>query len=442
MLLRIGFVAEIFATLICIHCIYGKKIRLDVRTVSTFLSILLILQIINSYRLGGVFSLIIYIVLFLYCKFEFRSSFIDTVISLVLCMILLTSIQFVCVLFVSLLRIEGEYVQHIVNNTVALFISGILFPKCNLHRFQKSLCKNSRVVMFFIGFMCLVVTIMLLQGKVFYEIKVEYYALAIPAVFMLLYLIWMWHTAQAEAERMEEEIHKAEENSKDFENLLTSVRLRQHEFKNHMAAVFSAHYTYKTYEKLVQAQSEYCEKIVTENRYNNLLLLGNNILVGYLYGKFQEAEEDGIKISYEIAAAVDKMRVPTYYVVEMLGILLDNAVEALKAPAGKWISRENDKSDRKAVIASAQKRISFEVFELEEAYRFSVMNPYPYISYDEILEWFQPEKSEKGSGRGLGLYHLKCLCEEWKCDIGCKNVEIEDNNWIAFTLKIEKTDNE
>ena len=100
----------------------------------------------------------------------------------------------------------------------------------------------------------------------------------------------------------------------------------------------------------------------------------------------------------------------------MLGILFDNAVEALKG--------------------SSEKVISFEVYELSDGYEFTVKNPFRYASYDEISQWFQLEKSEKGVGRGLGLYHLKRLCEEWKCDIVCRNEEIEQSNWIVFTLKM------
>ena len=62
--------------------------------------------------------------------------------------------------------------------------------------------------------------------------------------------------------------------------------------------------------------------------------------------------------------------------------------------------------------------------------------------YDEILEWFQLEKSEKGRGRGLGLYHLKCLCNDWNCDIQCGNTEIDKNNWnscLELNKELAKT---
>lgn len=422
MMLHIALVAEILATIICVHCIYGRKIKLDVKTVGAILGILIILEISNAFPLGGMLSLGGYLILFVYCKSEFHYSVGKTIISLLLYIIILSSIQFACVSLVNIVVSDKQLVRNVIGNIFVLIICMSVLPKCRLHRLQSRICERSRQVILLLGFMCLIVMMLLLQEKIFYKIQMQYFVFAVPAIFLLLYVMFKWYTAQTEVEKMEEEIHRVEENAKEYEGLLTKVRLRQHELKNHMAAIFSAHYTYKTYEKLVQAQEQYCNKLLSENKYNSLLLLGNNILAGYLYRKFQEAEADGIEIKYKITAKVDKNQPPTYYLIEMLGILFDNAVESLRI--------------------SGEKIISFEVCETDDGYEFYIKNPFPYVPYNEISEWFKLGKSGKGSGRGLGLYHLKCLCEEWKCDIGCRNTEIEQSNWIVFNLKIGKVDNE
>ena len=419
--LHIALVAEILATIFCIHCIYGKKVRWDVKTTGTVLGILAILEIINHYQLGGIFSFLVYIILFVYCKSKFKGSMKETLISLILNMVIMTSMQFICISLIDIVVSEMQLVRNAIGNVLVLIICISILPKCGLHRIQNNILKRSRQIILFLSFICFIVTILLWQEKIYYAIQMQYFVFAIPAIFMLLYLILKWYTAQEEADRMEEEIHRVGEHVKEYESLLTKVRLRQHELKNHVAAIFSAHYTHKTYEKLVQAQEEYCNKLLSENKYNNLLLLGDKVLAGYLYGKFQEAEADGIEIKYRITTKADKIQVPTYYVIEMLGILFDNAVDALKN--------------------CEKKIISFEVCEKDDRYEFCVKNPLPYVSYDEISEWFKLGKSGKGSERGLGLYHLKCLCEEWKCDVGCRNIEMEQHNWIVFTLKTDKADN-
>lgn len=420
MTLHIALTAEILATISCLYCIYGKKVTWDVKTTVAVLGSLVILEIINTYQMGGGFSFLVYVLLFIFCKSEFHYSVADTILSLLLYIIILSPIQFLCVSMINIVISEKQLVRNAIGNVLVLIICMSVLPRCGLHRLQKSILKKSKEVLLLLGFVCFIIMILLLQEKIYYAIQMQYFIFAVPAILILLYLILKWHTAQAEAEKMKEEIYKIEENAKEYESLLTKVRLRQHELKNHMAAIFSAHYTYKTYEKLVQAQEEYCNKLLCENKYNNLLLLEDKVLAGYLYRKFQEAEADGIEIKYKIAVKADKIQVPVYYIIEMLGILFDNAVESLKI--------------------SEKKIISFEVCETKDGYAFHIKNPFPYVPYDEISEWFKLGKSGKGSERGLGLYHLKCLCREWNCDIGCRNIEMEQHNWIVFTLKTGKVE--
>ncbi len=421
MMLHVVLVTEVFATVMCIHSIYGRKLEWDIKTVAAILGILTILEVANVFRLSGISSLIIFVIIYAYCRSMFKKPIIENVISLVLCMIIVTSTQFI---FSSVVRmiITEEYLRSAVSNIAMVHVFALHFVRCGMNKLQRAVVRKSKFVVVSSCFMCLIVLLMLLQGKVFYEIQMQYFTLVVPAVFMILYLIVQWYCTQTEVEKKEKEIRITKENKKEYDNLLTKVRLRQHELKNHISAIFSAHYTYKTYEQLVQAQEEYCNRLLHENKYNNLLMLGDNVLTGFLHGKFREAEADGIEIRYKIGTRVNNIQVPTYYVIEMLGILFDNAVEALKD--------------------CTEKVIFFEVYEVGNEYELSIKNPYSYVSYDEILEWFQLEKSEKGRGRGLGLYHLKCLCNDWNCDIQCGNTEIDKKNWIEFKLKIGKADNE
>lgn len=419
MLLHILLVAEILATVICIHGIYGRKMKLDLPIVGLILGVLILLELSNFFQVSGSFSLIIYIILFLYCKWRFKSSIGDVLISLVLCMIVITSVQFVCSSIIRLF-VANEYIRSTISNMFVFIIISMRFMLYGLYNLKKSFVRKSRFVVILLGFMCLIILGILLQGKVFYEIHLQYFVFAVPAIFMLLYSIVKWYSVQTKVEDLKEEVRVTKDSKKNYDDLITKIRLGQHEFKNHLTAILSSHYTNRTYEKLVQAQEEYSKKLLDENKYNDLLMLGDNILVGFLYGKFQEATSDEIEIKYKISAKVNNIQVPTYYLIEMLGILIDNSIDALKD--------------------FSEKNISFEVYETNTAYEFLVKNPYRYVSYDEMIEWFEIDKSEKGRGRGLGLYHLKCLCEKWNCDIGCRNIEIDKHNWIMFMLKVNKAD--
>ena len=68
MMLHIALVSEILATIICIYCIYGRKVEFDVKTVGIILGILTILEVANSFQWGGILSLSGHVILVIYCK--------------------------------------------------------------------------------------------------------------------------------------------------------------------------------------------------------------------------------------------------------------------------------------------------------------------------------------------------------------------------------------
>ena len=50
------------------------------------------------------------------------------------------------------------------------------------------------------------------------------------------------------------------------------------------------------------------------------------------------------------------------------------------------------------------------------------------------------ENDCKGSERGLGLYYVKKLCEEYDASVLCQYKEYSQENWIEMTLEIKKSD--
>lgn len=414
-------IAEILTMFIGIYCIYGGRPTLDRKTLGTFFGILFVLEIINCNQLNGLYTFLTYIIIFAYCKARFRCSIVEAIISLVLCIALITFAQIPSFFIViNILPTADEYTQYAVINIITLAIFVVLFYTKGLHRLKKSMRRHNKFVIVSLFFMSAITMIILFEMKLFHVVYIQYFFLAIPAIVLLLYAIVKLDTAQSETESMKERLDEMEGNKANYENLLTKVRLRQHAFKNHMETIASFHYTHKTEEDLMQMEETYCRQLLEENKYNELLLIGNNILAGYLCGKFQAAENEGIKIDYKIASKISQCGVSMYHVIEMLGILFDNAMEAVKD--------------------MTEKNFFFSVCEVDDEYEFLIRNPFPYVSYKEIEAWFRFEKSAKGDERGLGLYHLKCLCKEWNCTISCRNMEIDNKNWIVFSLRIEKTD--
>lgn len=421
MWVQVVLILEIIAVISCIHCIYGRAVKLDIGTSVVFLSMLIILQIANSFEGLGWVSFGIYIPIFLYCRMAFRDRVHRATLRIILSTILIAIIEFICFFAISFFIKNNLVLRNIIGNAMVLLVCIFVLPKLKMETLDVVFWRKHRLLKWFLLLMFLVILVLMFQGKINGKINIDKFILVIPSILVVLLIMIKWNASQKKVDHIERTIDVTKEAEESYSELLTTVRLRQHEFKNHLTAILSAHYTYDTYEKLVKVQDEYCQQLISENKYNDLLRISNKVIVGFLYKKFIEMEDDGIEINYKVASKLEKCPVPAYYLIEMLGILLDNAAEAQK--------NYNDK----------QVRLS--VFENTNRYVFEVGNRTPYIEFDEISSWFKEGCSSKGNNRGLGLYHIKCLCEELDCQIGCRNILLSEENWLIFVLEINKDKN-
>ena len=421
MLVRLALVIEIISMIICVHRIYGKRIQWDILTIGLAVALLIVLDVINTLHMDKMTTSIVFVLIYLYCKLKFQDTFLRTGISIIFLTIIMSALQFMCLTLSSILLPRNEMYRVLLADVAGFVCCQCLLPKMRIDSLLKNLHYSCKRVFCILAIVSLIVALLLLQDKILKGIRVDIFLLAIPMTLIVVLLIGRWNGSKKDIEQIEKELENNERMQLNFESLLEDVRIRQHEFKNHIAAIFSAHYTYKTYKKLVQAQSEYCNRLLQDNKYNNLLLIKNNILAGFFYEKFKEVEDDANGFEYKIHGTFANVQIPTYHIIEIMGILIDNAVEAIK-----------DDDD---------KLISIEAYEDDLICCFVIRNTHKYITYTTMEQWFQKGVSTKGINRGIGLYYVKTLCEEWQCNIRCENVNVDDKNWIQFTFEINKAAN-
>ena len=361
MLIELAFVIETITIVICLDRIYGRKIRLDIPMILfVFLSVF-IEKVLEVTGFDEINTMIFMAILFVLCKFRFKESWMETGISIVLLSVIITLCQFLCVLIMSLIISNDEVLRCVLVNIEVLCFSIFLLPKFKLNVFKKSInLQNKYIISVFIIITGTVLYI-LLQNKLFHRIRADRFILLVPAVIVLGFMYAKWNNSQKIIEKLEKEKYHDMCMQKRYDEILKEIRLKQHALKNHLAAIFSTHHTYKTYEQLVYAQGKYCNKLVEEHKYNNVLLIGNTILSSFLYDKFKEIEDEGISLEYRISTKLENLSIPTYHMVEIMGILMDNAKEAL-----------NDMEE---------KFVSVELTENQQACFFTIRNTYRYVSY-------------------------------------------------------------
>lgn len=410
---------ELLSVFLCMFRVYGKKPKPEIKGIITFGVMFIILDAVNYWGISRNFIFLAYVVLAIYCMLNFKEKPIKAVVGVVLAVSIMAVIQFCSMILLSVFSFEYYIIRDLLGISVTFLFTWLLLPFCKVDKLRDAICRKHWLMYIIFVFITFIISFAIISGKMSNELQMGMFLFGIPAIGIIVFLVIYWDISMAKEKTMKDEIEVMNSMQHRYDELLEQVRINQHGFQNHITAVFSSHYTCKTYEQLVETQQAYCNELCEENKYNNILLIQNNILAGFLYDKILEIERKQIKYSYKIETKVDECRIPYFYLIEVLGILIDNAMEAV-------LENQNEGMIYLATLKD------------ESGYKFIVGNTYRQVNYDEIEKWFMIGKTTKGKGHGLGLYRVKQLCKEWNCEINCLNQMMEGQNWIMFELFVEE----
>lgn len=125
------------------------------------------------------------------------------------------------------------------------------------------------------------------------------------------------------------EIEKLVEKNKNLSEVNDSIRCFKHDFNNIIQAITG-------YIDLndIEALRIYFESLVKDCHHLNMIdklnyeVCDNPAIYSILINKYKKAQESNIKINIEIVACLKELSNKSYVIARMLGILLDNAIEA------------------------------------------------------------------------------------------------------------------
>ena len=420
------FLAEIISIIYSLHLLYGEKFRLEIKTISLICIDIIFLQMIAEFHWSNSLTLLLHPIIWCYCLIRFGTDIKRLIINNITYIILLTCIQFMGVILLEFVKIPfpDESYRNLFINILVLCVTFFVLPKLKLHELSIYLQKRETIIWLGMIGSTIVIFVLLFQIKSSGGIEIRRFLLFIPFIIIIQVLSYSQQKYKLKAmeQNMELKMHELYDDS--YSELIKSIRARQHDFKMHIHAIHSMHYTCKTYEELVQKQKEYCEQILEDNKFNKLLTEGNSIIIGFLYGKFISLEKNGVELEYHIRFEETQMGLPSYCLVEILGNLLDNALEES--------TKQSDKRYRKIFFS----------LNSDNNVELIIRNRTEYVSYKKIEEMFEAGKSSKGKHRGMGLYRVKKLCEEYKCDLVCHNQIVDEENWLEFRIIIKDSTRE
>ena len=119
------------------------------------------------------------------------------------------------------------------------------------------------------------------------------------------------------------------------EELISQVRARQHEFNNRMMAIEAAVTSADTIEEARKEVTALTGSIGISLNDRELLSCDSKMIAGMLFGKIKQAEAANHHIELSLHGLFKKTVTPETEWIEVIGILLDNAIEA--SPKGSTI---------------------------------------------------------------------------------------------------------
>lgn len=405
-----------------LHTLYGKKICWNIYSIAFVVIDYILMLATKLFGVNQNLSVMIYPLLAIYCFVQFKSKIQEIIVNIVLTVIMLLGIQLIPLLVFGILGellIGYENVAIVISNLIILIIAIVLYKKVDLHTISLTFQRNSKLIGLILLLESTLVFLLIFQYKNAYgKVPIKYTVISgIMVLIIILCIHGLLYRIKYQEKQAELEAYKT--YSAAFSDLITQIRARQHEFDNHISALCNLHYICKDYDELVQEQSKYAKDVISNNRFHRLLVSGNPVIAGFLYGKLSSIQEQGIEVTYTFHISEFTSKIPVYLVVELIGNLLKNAVEAVKTQ-------------------QVEKQIHLSCTENENEFCLGVRNRSEKIPLDEMGRFFEKGYSSKGSGRGLGLYNVKEICEKYGVDIVCDNTEVDDKNWFLIELHIKK----
>lgn len=395
-ILNLMWALECLMIIMCLHIVNTKKFHLSLQVLGIIIINNVMFALQHYGMLPRVCAYLVYLLLFYYSYRLFKRKLLGTILRFVFGLLLSGVIELAVIIVVSFFLdlYKASAVELLVNSLISLVVSCIIY--CLVFRFKKDIdfnIEDKRDILILLGFSSTAVALM-----VDYLIYHFMYTLQNLAIWLLccgvfVYIIVLQKKKkEVEIRDLELEMHKL--YGETYKELQSEVRKLQHDYKNQLATLDSMHLVASSLDELVEMQSEYRKELEKNSKYEQIMTCCNNsILAGYLYHKCVDFEKANMSVAYRINVLQAECRMSLHEIIEVLGILLDNAFEYLNGNV------------------SFEKTINLEIWEDKDTLSLKVSNPAVFFTSRAISEIFKQGYSTKGSKRGIGLFRVKELVE-------------------------------
>lgn len=251
-------------------------------------------------------------------------------------------------------------------------------------------------------------------------LQAEIIFLVAGGIWAVILLLELFITAENERKNKEKELQLYQIYNKSFESAIVMIRERQHEFDNHINAIKHMQYAIEDVNKFREEQLKYCDNILKQNSLNGLLKMDiEPIVIGALYSKLVMAQNAGIEVKQRVHTVDFRSKIDIAELIEIIGILIDNAVEALQDNIFE------PKILNVQIIAENEKYFSIEIANTSRK-----------ISNSEIEKFCRNGYSTKGINRGVGIPRLLAIVKKNQAELAMRNISCDGLNYFSVKVLI------
>ena len=414
-------ILEMLAFVLCAHNVFGKKFRFELMNILGILIIVMSKSAINELEKGRELFWLIYVELFVYCWLQFRTGIRQLLVKYVITFVMVILLQTLCsIIVVPLEPLIGKEIE------MQYLVINIIFSLLVLIGNQKIDCNkliehyNRQSLKWKIGLLVLgIVGVVILEYIWRIEITFAYKDYLIAALFVTVFFaLYRWKETQFLYRQQEMERQFETMYDGAYQNLIKNVRMQQHDFKNHLQAMLGISEAGQSIEEICANQRQYCAEIMESFGETQILCKVNaKPLAAFLYNKIEEAQKEGIHTEHQLLVRDCNVGIPLYQVVEILGILLDNAYEATKQ------------------YAKAEQTVKLTLTEADTLH-LKIANPTTLNSAEEFISYMEAGRSSKGEGRGYGLAKIAKYQKQYQLELKVLVEKYGDTNWLVLEMDI------
>ena len=161
------------------------------------------------------------------------------------------------------------------------------------------------------------------------KIQTDMYLVIIIFIVVEGSVIFRGKELEEKTEKQQMRINMLNKFNEQYNLLVETSRKKQHEFNNHINTLRGM--SVVSDEQYKENQRMYIDTLSKNDRTIKILTyVEQPVLAGFLYKKVEEIMEKGINITIDLSVPANELCIDVIDCIEIIGILLDNAVEALQ----------------------------------------------------------------------------------------------------------------